>query len=151
MGVSTSPSPLHFSTRSSKSAIRALLILTLITAISGFSIYVLESGGLESRCFRKKNLVASSPLLKTVASPFKVALIADNCNALMFCRKEVSALGPEAGGEDVVVVRGVVQSWTRILTRGFYIRTEHSGSTAQMLMNFLVSREVVIITQSSCS
>lgn len=44
-----------------------------------------------------------------MATPFNVALMAESCNKLMFCRKEVRALGPEVVGEDDAG-RGVVQS-----------------------------------------
>jgi hypothetical protein len=44
-----------------------------------------------------------------VATPFNVALMAESCNKLMFCRKEVRALGPEVGGDEEAG-RGVVQS-----------------------------------------
>jgi hypothetical protein len=51
--------------------------------------------------------------------PFRVTLIWLSWREFMFCRKEVRALGPETSEGVGAEGRGVVQSWTRMLTRGF--------------------------------
>lgn len=65
--------------------------------------------------------------------PFRVTLMLLSWREFMFWRKEVRALGPE--GRVVFVGRegrGVVQSWTRIETRGFYGIRMVEGNTRRM-------------------
>lgn len=89
--------------------------------MSGLRIYVRDSGGLDSKCFLIKKSAASSGNSgsgRMVATPFNVALIDESSRELMFWRKDVIALGAVVGGQEELG-RGVVQSCTRILTRGF--------------------------------